>query len=56
MGLTLSPRVKPAAGDWSARLVLSLPADLASGAPFGVVAWTQDASARVLDATWAACP
>ena len=43
-------------GGGSTRLVLPLPADLAPSSPFGVVAWTQDASARVLEAAWTACP
>ena len=50
------PRTLPAAGEWSTRIALPLPPELAGGAPFGVVAWMQDASARVLDATWVACP
>jgi hypothetical protein len=50
------PRALPPAGDWQAQLALPLPPELAGGGAFGLVAWLQDASARVLGTTWASCP
>jgi hypothetical protein len=50
------PRAVPGSESWSARLALVAPADSASAAGFGVVAWTQDAQSRVSNATWARCP
>jgi hypothetical protein len=53
---TSGPRPLADAGAWSVRLALPLPPDLGPGSPWVVVAWTQDAAARVREATWAACP
>jgi hypothetical protein len=52
---TSGPRPLPAAGDWSARVVLPAPPAGEGGPAFGVVAWTQDAAARVLNASWLQC-
>jgi hypothetical protein len=51
-----APRTLPPAGDWQARLALAAPAGEDAAAGFGVVAWTQDAQARVTNATWTRCP